>query len=123
MCKLEKMNINGRSIRIATIKKACIENIIKSISKCHAIDKVVLFGSSLEERCRDTSDVDIAIFGKHSKSEMLKLKSYNDFVDSIISFGEVQDYDILYFDSRKEYDRAIMADIMAGEVLFERIPE
>lgn len=120
MCKLVEMKVNGRNIRIADIKKTYVENIISNISKCGAIDKVVLFGSALEERCSDTSDVDIAVFGKYTKGEMFKMKSYNDFVDSVISFGEVQDYDMLYFDSRREYDGAIMADIEAGEVLYER---
>lgn len=120
MCKLVEMKVGNRYIWIADIKKAYIENIVNSISKCKEIDKVVLFGSALEERCRDTSDVDIAVFGKHSKGEMFRMKSYNDFVDSVISFGELQDYDMLYFDSRKKYDGAIMTDIAAGEVLYER---
>ena len=51
---------------------------------------------------------------------MFGSKSYKDFIRSITSFGEVQDYDILYFESTEENDFAIMKDIENGEVLYER---
>lgn len=97
MCNLAEIVIGDRRIKVAEIKKAYIENIIKCVPLCNAIDKVVLFGSALERRCTDSSDVDIAIFGKYSKSKMFKLKSYNDFVEAVISYGELQDYDLLYY--------------------------
>ncbi len=84
------------------------------------IEKVILFGSSLNESCTDFSDVDIAIFGSQSKSQMYRLKSYHDFIDSVVSFGEPQDYDMLYFDSTKEYKDSIMKDISKGSVIYER---
>lgn len=121
MSKLVQLKANGKNLMVADVKKKYIENIIKNAALCDDIDKVILFGSTLEERCTDFSDVDIAIFGKYPKNIMLKKKSYNEFVDSVVSFGEIQDYDFLYFDSSKEYTDSIMKDINEGEVLFERM--
>jgi len=139
MCNLAEIAIGDRRIKVAEIKKAYIENIIKCVPLCSAIDKVVLFGSALERRCTDSSDVDIAIFGKYSKSKMFKLKSYNDFVEAVVSYGELQDYDLLYYGTEEVYsmeekhsmeyrhsvrgrvDWGILQDIHKGEVLYERM--
>lgn len=151
MCNLAEITIGDRRIKVAEIKKAYIENIIKCVPLCNAIDKVVLFGSALERRCTDSSDVDIAIFGKYPKSKMFKLKSYNDFVEAVVSYGELQDYDLLYYgieevhpmaekhsmekkrsmkdvhsvedmhSVRGKADLGILQDIYKGEVLYERM--
>ncbi len=120
MCQLVSLDVNGKTINVASLKIEYIKNIIDNISRCNLIDKVVLFGSSLEERCTENSDIDIAIFGKKTKNQMFKTKSYIDYVKSITSFGEIQDYDILYFDSSKENNSSIMKDIEQGAILFER---
>ena len=121
MCQLVSLNVNGKTISVASIKIEYIKNIIDNISRCDLIDKVVLFGSSLEERCTENSDIDIAIFGTKTKSKMFSSKSYKDYIYSVTSFGEVQDYDILYFDSTKNNDSSIMKDIENGAVLYERV--
>ena len=74
MCDLTEIVVGNKYIRVAEIKKEYIENIINSIPLCSAIDKVILFGSALESRCTDSSDVDIAIFGKYPKTKMYKMK-------------------------------------------------
>lgn len=118
MCKLVKINANGRNIFVADIKKDYIKNILKSVSLCKEIDKIILYGSVLEERCTDESDVDMAIFGKYSKEKMYSLRSYNNFVDSVVSYGDLQDYDMFYFDSSA--DSKVLDDIRKGVVLYER---
>ena len=123
MCKLVDISMEGRCIKVADIKKAYIENIMKCVPLCDAIDKVVLFGSALERRCTDSSDVDIAIFGKYPKSKMYRLKSYNDFVEAVVSYGRLQDYDLLYYGAGETDDSAVLQDIRNGAVLYERNPE
>ena len=120
MCNLTELKIGERSICVADIKKSCIENIISSIHLCSAIDKVVLFGSATQTDCTDSSDVDIAIFGKKSKTKMFSSKGYRNFVNSVVSFSYLQDYDLLYFDSTKKNKSVILEDINNGVVLFER---
>lgn len=94
---------------------------IESIKLCDAIDKVVLFGSSLDENCKEISDVDVAIFGRYPKSRMFRLRSYHNFINAVTSYGELQDYDLLYFESGKIYDDFIFEDIKKGEILYERV--
>lgn len=120
MCQMTELCFGNRKVNVAGIKADYIKNIVDSISKCNLIDKVVLFGSALDERCTEDSDIDIAVFGRESKNRMFKNKSYLDYVNSVVSYGSVQDYDILYFDSNKLPSLSIMQDIDRGAVLFER---
>lgn len=121
MCDLVDLSIGKRQIKVADIKKVYIENIVKCVPLCNVIDKVVLFGSALESRCTEASDLDIAIFGKYPKSKMYKLKSYNDFVEAIVSYGGLQDYDLLYYSTKQECGSGILQDIQKGEVIYERM--
>ena len=80
----------------------------------------MLFGSTLEDRCKRDSDVDIAIFGNGSPTKVLRTKSYTSFVSSIYKFDFGQNYDILYFDIDKEHSDPIFDDISKGVVLYEK---
>ncbi len=121
MCKLIGIKIGGREIKVAEVKKESIENIIHSAYLCDQIEKIVLFGSSLEERCTENSDVDIAVFGRYPKSRMFRLKSYQDFIKAVVTFGKWQDYDVLYFDASREHTDNIIREIDKGEILYERV--
>ena len=123
MCKLVTMDVNGKKIKVADIKKEYIQNIINCIPLCNKIEKVVLFGSALETRCNESSDIDIAVFGKLPKCKMYASKDYLAFIDSIFAYDSkkkfFQDYDILYFNSDKLPNSQILSNIAEGEVLFE----
>lgn len=120
MCRLVNLRIGDREIKIADIKRDCIENIISNAHLCEEIKKIILFGSALEERCEESSDIDIAVFGKCAKNMMLRLKSYRDFINAVVTFGKWQDYDVLYFDMTNQGETAILSDIARGAVLYER---
>ena len=119
MCKLKKL-ANGQSV--AEIKYAFINNIIEQAAKCNNISRIMLFGSALEERCSDKSDIDIAVFGEQSKNKYLKSKEFKDFQRSLFLFGDAfsQDYDILYFRDGVEYMDAIIDDINNGAEIYRR---
>lgn len=103
MCRLVMMRTNFQTeVAIADIKKTYIENIIQSAERCNKIDAIVLFGSSLEDRCKDESDIDIAVISKYTVSRLCKYKSFRDFTDSIYRKDMNQSYDILYFKSLDE---------------------
>ena len=120
MCKLITKKVQDRDIKVADIKSDYIDNIVSSASLCNQINRIILFGSAIEERCTERSDIDIAVFGSQTKSKMFASKGYKDFVQSVVSYGGAQDYDILYFDDRKEHAGSIMSDIQYGEVLYAR---
>lgn len=119
MCKLKALP-NGKSV--AEIKYSFIENIIAQAEKCKNISRIMLFGSAIEERCSDRSDIDIAVFGTQKKNKYLRSKEFKDFQRSLFMYGDAfsQDYDILYFCDGVEYTDAIIADIENGAEIFRR---
>lgn len=122
MCKVMPMDIGIHQIHVADIKQKYIRNIIDAASQCDLIDRVVLFGSSLEERCRDNSDIDIAVFGNQSKSRALTSKKYERFARQLYEFdNHAQAYDILYFRSGSADSNPILHEISRGEELYARI--
>ena len=120
MCKVITRKIGKRDVRVADIKADYIENIANSALLCDKISRIILFGSATEGRCTDRSDIDIAVFGNLSKSKMYSSRGYRAFINSVVSFGGAQDYDILYFDDRKPSQDAIMSEIQKGEVLYTK---
>ena len=120
MAKLISLKANGRTVRVADIKKEYIKNIIKCAEQCQEISRIILFGSSTGERCNKHSDVDIAVFGNVSKSAMYKKKSYNRFLDLVYGYDLGQDYDVLYFSNAGKNKSAILSDIEKGVILYEK---
>ena len=120
MCSLATIDINNKQDMVADIKKDYILNIVNSGKLCGAIKKIVLFGSSMGSNCKEESDIDIAVFGDKTKTQMFKSKDYRAFMNAVCGFGELQDYDILYFGKENKGNDIIMSDIEAGIVLYER---
>ena len=121
MCRVLPMDIGTRQIHVAEIKQKYIQNIIDAASRCDLIDRVVLFGSCLQERCRDNSDIDIAVFGNQPRSRALTSRKYERFARQLYSFdNHAQAYDILYFRSGTADANPILQEISRGEELYAR---
>jgi len=119
MCKVVSIHLNGRDIRVADIKQACVRNIADAAQKCRYIDQIILFGSALEERCTDQSDIDIAVFGSISKNRCLTSKEYKDFTHQLYRFDDhSQIYDILYFKTGSAKKSYIQQEIEKGEIIY-----
>lgn len=124
MCKLVTIQNNlGDSFDVADIKKDTIEQIIKFAGECNLIDTIYLFGSSVEKRCTDRSDIDLAIIGKVTRSRLFRSKAYNDFTSKLYKIDANQDYDILTFNSQAALDNSkefVARDILTkGKVIFK----
>ncbi|MBO6148119.1 MAG: nucleotidyltransferase domain-containing protein [Lachnospiraceae bacterium] len=117
MCKLIAYKNNKY---VADIKIGHIKNISRQAEACKNIIRIMLFGSSVEERCTEKSDIDIAVFGKNSKAVYLESKEFRRFQDGLFKFDMDQDYDILYFVEGKSYADVIMKDINDGVEIFRR---
>lgn len=117
MCRLVQYQ-NGEYV--ADIKLKYIENIRNQAEKCSNISRIILFGSSTEERCSEQSDIDIAVFGRMSKLKYLGTKEFRKFQAHLFLFDFNQDYDILYFCDGQEYGDAIMSDINKGVEIYRR---
>ena len=73
------------------------------------------------ERCKESSDIDIAVFGSASKGKALTSKSYKEFAGQLYAFDDYcQGYDILYFKTGTQNIGNIMNDIKNGEVIYAR---
>lgn len=121
MCRVLPMNIGTRQIQVAEIKQKYIRNIIDAAGQCDLIDRVVLFGSSLQERCMDSSDIDIAVFGNLPRSRALTSKKYERFARQLYAFDDhAQAYDILYFRSGTDNSDPVLREISKGEELYVR---
>ena len=118
MCRLVNFK-DGR--KVAEIKYKHILNVAKQAEVCPNISRVMLFGSALEERCTDRSDIDVAVFGKLTKNKYLLSKEYRDFRKRVFEFDLNQDYDILYFEDGKVNSDMVMNDISQGIELFRRV--
>ncbi len=116
MCRLVEYK-NGR---VADIKLKYIENIARQAAKTRHITRIMLFGSALEERCREDSDVDIAVFGDLVRSRYYISGEYNDFQGGIFEYDSGQDYDILYFPDGRECKAPIMKNIENGLEIYRR---
>lgn len=63
MCKLVPSKAQtGEIIKVADVKVDKLNKYLEIFPKLTSIDKVVLFGSVLEERCRAESDIDLLLF-------------------------------------------------------------
>ena len=105
---------------IADIKHKYVLNIVKQAELCENICRIMLFGSSLEERCTDKSDIDIAVFGKQSKNKYLQSKEFKNFQDQLFLYDLNQDYDILYFADNVQHNDLILQDINNGVEIYRR---
>lgn len=108
---------------VADIKFNHIKNISEQAGKTKHIYRIVLFGSSVEERCTENSDIDIAVFGDKPKGSYIDSKEFKNFKNSLFRFDWDQDYDVLYFKENDHYRDAIMSDINQGVEIFRRSPK
>lgn len=67
---------------VADMKHKYIVNIADQAKQCSNISRIVLFGSALETRCTEKSDIDIAVFGEESKANTCVQKNSKIFKDA-----------------------------------------
>ncbi len=118
MCKLVNVKTNyGEEVKVAEIKRDEIKNIIDAASLCKNIDMLILYGSSLEDRCDKHSDIDIVIISKYPISKLCKLKSFHDFTTYVYKYNMDQDYDFLYYKSYDEINRNAESEMISSEII------
>lgn len=59
MCNLVPMKLCGQTVNIAEHKVEKIKKYLEVFPKLKSVDKVYLFGSTLETRCTENSDIDL----------------------------------------------------------------
>ena len=117
MCKMVQYT-EGKYV--ADIKLRHIQNISEMAKKASNIHRIMLFGSSTEDRCTETSDIDIAVFGDKPKGSYIDSNEFKAFKRALFSFDWDQDYDVLYFKENAKNEYAIMNDINRGIEIYRR---
>lgn len=125
MCKLVRIKTNrNKYVRVAAHKKDCIKGIIRIAGDCDYIEQIIVFGSSVENRCRKTSDIDLAIVSNIPGSRLYRSASYRQFKRQLYALSDTQMYDVLQFYSRaaieKSKDQVCRDIISKGIVVYER---
>ena len=128
MSNLVSINTNyNTQVQVAEIKLKNIQNIIESASKCTHIQEIILFGSALEERCTDESDIDIVIISNVARSRLYRLKTYAEFLSSLHQDDDyIQQYDVICVNGRdqltKNMDKVQLYDdvIKYGQTIYRR---
>lgn len=125
MCRLVSIQTNtGKDIKVADIKAEIIKKILEIAPICSKIDHIYIFGSSVEERCTEKSDIDMAIVSNIVRSKLFNSKDYKEFTNRLYNIDLEQDYDILQFnsmDSLKKCKDAVCRDILTkGKLVYSR---
>ncbi|MCR4755824.1 MAG: hypothetical protein K5868_09925 [Lachnospiraceae bacterium] len=103
MCRLAELHTNFDStVMVAENKLDILRFIIDTASQCSKIDAIILFSSTLDERCRDDSDIDIVIISNATLSVLSRQKSFTKFKKDLYLKNMSQKYDFLYFKSMDE---------------------
>lgn len=98
MSKLMEIETNfGSTVKVSEVKAAYIKQLIELAAICPKIESIILFGSSLDERCTEYSDIDFIIVSELTVGALCNLKSYQNFSSKFFGLSNYQDYDVLYF--------------------------
>ena len=125
MCKLVQIQSNtGEEVLVADIKADTIKKIIMIAQNCNKIDYIYVFGSSVEERCKEQSDIDLAIISNVTRAKLFQSKEYDEFLDTLYDIDIEQDYDILQFNSvealKTRKDFVCMDILNKGKMIYKR---
>ena len=95
------------------LSKKLIEQIIDKIRQEVDVEKIVIFGSQVRDDRRESSDIDIALFGVKGKRVFLLKDKLNEELDTL------RDIDLIVFDNLKneELKKRILKE---GVVIYER---
>lgn len=84
MCQMIHVKTNfNTEIEVADIKKEIIENILEAVNACTKICQIILFGSVIESRCTEDSDVDILVVSEISRSKLYRDKGFQEFLKKL----------------------------------------
>lgn len=107
----------GEKVAVSSLKAGHIENIISKASMCKHIKAIILFGSSLESRCTEKSDIDFAVVSDKTVTALSKDKSFVNFMNALYDYDDSQEYDRLYFKSFNEIEGKVGEVTICHEIV------
>jgi len=120
MARLVKL-FNTSDIYVADMKKDLLLEIVEKAKEFDFIKQLILFGSSLEERCKDSSDIDLIIIGNKPSYRCLDSRAYRKFTGYVYDLDFSQDYDIIYqYDSINKMKGGLKREVLErGVVIYD----
>lgn len=120
MARLVKL-FNNSDIYVADIKKDLLLEIVEKAKEFDFIKQLILFGSSLEERCKYSSDIDLIITGNKPSYRCLDSKVYRNFTEYVYDLDFSQDYDIIYqYDNINKMKGGLKREVLErGVVIYD----
>lgn len=121
MCQLVNIETNfGTEIPVADIKAEYITNVLEKAGICRNIFRIFLFGSALEERCREESDIDLLVISNISRPKLYVTESFHWFLAAIYDMdGGTQKYDMICTYGLDELERDRRRICSYRRILFE----
>lgn len=128
MCQMVNVKTNfDTEIEVADIKKDVVENIIEAAGVCSKICQIILFGSVIESRCTEASDVDMLVISDTTRSKLYKDKGYQEFLSRLHDKDDYEQlYDVICVHNQDELNRSqnttrLFRDILKdGKLLYRR---
>lgn len=128
MCQMVSVKTNfDTEIEVADIKKDVVENIIEAAGVCSKICQIILFGSVIESRCTEASDVDMLVISDTTRSKLYKDKGYQEFLSRLHDKDDYEQlYDVICVHNQDELNRSqnttrLFRDILKdGKLLYRR---
>ena len=114
------VKLSNRDVYVSEFKVKYIEHLLNICKDFDFIEKVILFGSVVEERCKETSDIDIVILGSKTKSSCLDSVAFRRFKLLLFEFDFSQDYDILYENNLANFNEKLRENIEKGYIIYEK---
>lgn len=118
MAKLVRL-FEDSNILVADIKKKCIIGVIKVAEKFPKVQRIVLFGSALEERCSDYSDIDLAVYVDCTLGKLFNSSWFSKFKKEIFLLDLDQDYDFIPMAKKMSIGEEIKNNIESGRIIYE----
>lgn len=109
-----KIRINSHEIMVNELKADHIRNIARVARLLNFIKRVVIFGSSVREDCREDSDIDVFVI-----TDMNAQYAMRTLEDAVRKYDESQEYDFIYRKKFKNYLLDYNVN-MNGVIIYDR---
>lgn len=119
MVNLVPLRVNtGETVMVADIMVVSLKKYLKIFPEFSIVKKIILFGSTLEERCCEESDVDLYVVHDGTRKE------FSDFLYEILEKCDVAVYDDILGSTEEELNESSCCFLHKvreeGKVIYDR---
>lgn len=109
--------IMGDTVFVADIKLNFIKELVRSASRVPSIEKIILFGSCIREDCRESSDIDFAVYVQ-DKDAWLISDDVKCFTHPLYAYDIDQEFDMVVRGTGEDCSSSLQKSISRGILLY-----